>query len=109
MEGDIWSREKIEETIKNLRSLAMFESVSITPLGGDELVQPMLIKLVEDDPFEIRTRFGIQFVSKSFTHLSWTTYKVGGSFIWKNPAGMADRLWADIDFTRYSRNLSWQL
>ncbi len=108
-EGDIWSREKIDETIKRLKALCMFESISISPFGNaNEQVQPMIIRLVEDDPYEIRTRLGVQFVSKSFTHLSWTTYKIGGSFVWKNPTGMADRLWADVDFTRYSRNIGLQ-
>ncbi len=107
-EGDVWSSEKIDQTIRRLRALSMFESVSIESGGRDQQVQPVLIKVVEDDPFEIRTRLGVQFVSKSFTQLSWTTYKVGGSFLWKNPAGIADRLWADLDFTRYTRNVAAQ-
>lgn len=110
--GDIWQREKIEQTAKRLKCLGMFESVSIAPdttamiPGVAVTEQPIRITCIEDDPYEIRTRFGLQFVSKSFTRLSWTTYKIGGSFIWKNPAGIADTLSLDADLTRYSRNLA---
>ncbi len=176
-EGDIWDKEKIEQSLKRLRSLGMFESVSVEQASPDQTTpeqtsseqplvtamiekpipeddspedslaqqglftslpktsektstlapwdsrpisgkaqqvlapeqpayQPLLIKCVEEDPFEIRTRFGLQFVSKSFTHISWSTYKFGGSFVWKNPSGIADQLRLDADFTRFTRNFA---
>ena len=118
-EGDVWDKEKIEQTVKRLRALGMFESVSIEqttiehdrgtveqPCSETALYQPVIIKCIEEDPFEIRTRFGLQFVSKSFTHINWSTYKVGGSFVWKNPACLADQLRFDADFTRFTRNLA---
>ena len=45
-------------------------------------------------------------MSKSFTNLSWSTWKLGGSFIWKNPTGYADRLALDADWTRYTLNVA---
>lgn len=108
-EGEVWSREKIDESIKRLRDLCMFETISITPLSeepANSQFQPVLIKCIEDDPFEIRTRLGFQFVSKSFTHVSWSTFRLGGSFLWKNPAGIADRLTLDADLSWYTRNLA---
>ena len=112
-EGELWDQEKIDYSLNRLKALCMFERVSIEPLEKTEngcetkadFYQPLLIKVVEEDPYEIRTRFGLQFVSKSFTHISWTTYKVGGSFIWKNPAGIADQLRFDADITRFTRNI----
>ncbi len=104
--GDIWSREKLELTAARLKSLCMFESVSLAPTQVGEGVLPVRITCIEDDPYEIRTRLGFQFVSKSFTHITWSTYTIGGSFVWKNPTGMADRLFLDADLTRYTRNLS---
>lgn len=110
--GEVWQREKIEQTAKRLKCLGMFESVSIGPdtsamaPGVAVVEQPMRITCIEDDPYEIRTRLGLHFVSKSFTRLSWTTYKIGGSFVWKNPAGIADKLSVDADLTRYSRNFA---
>lgn len=110
--GDVWDREKIELTARRLKCLNMFESVSIGPDMGSAVPgmpvteQPIRITCIEDDPYEIRTRLGFQFVSRSFTHLSWTTFKIGGSFVWKNPAGIADKLSLDADLTRYSRNFA---
>ncbi len=104
-EGDIWNKQKIEESVKRLKALRMFESIAICPEQQGP-VQPITIKCSEDDPFELRTRFGLQFVSKSFTNLSWSTWKLGGSFIWKNPSGYADRLILDADWTRYTLNVA---
>lgn len=164
-EGDVWDKEKIEQSLKRLRALGMFESITVDqppieqpidqPVFENSTInrasveqseteqptteqsaiqrsptvrlateglaseqsttaksttersaQPLIIKCVEDDPFEIRTRFGVQFVSKSFTDISWTTYKLGGTFIWKNPASIADQLKFDIDYTRFTRNIA---
>ena len=85
-EGDIWDREKVEQSIKRLRRLGAFESVAIEQAEAQELhLQPLIIKCLEDDPFEIRTRFGVQFVSKSFTHISWSTYKLAAHSYGKIP------------------------
>ncbi len=126
-EGDLWNSTKIEQSLKRLQNLGMLETVSIEQGPGEldrveegkqvvsgkrvdeqdsAFYQPVNIRCVEDDPFEIRTRFGVQFVSKSFTHISWSTYKVGGSFVWKNPGGIADQLTFDADVTRFTRNLA---
>lgn len=107
-EGDIWSKEKIEQSLKNLKNLNIFESVSIVPhnLSTPEETKAVLLKLVEDDPFEIRTRLGFQQVSRTFTHLPTATYRIGGSFLWKNPFGIADQFRLDGDLTRFTRNLS---
>ncbi len=108
-EGDPWSKEKIDQTIKRLKALNMFESVSLAPynVATEEGTKTMILKVVEDDPFEIRTRFGFQQMSTSFTNLSGTTYRVGGSFLWKNPCGIADQLRLDADLTRYTRNAAF--
>ncbi|MBA3751446.1 BamA/TamA family outer membrane protein, partial [Candidatus Dependentiae bacterium] len=102
-EGDVWNQHAIEYSLQRLKSLGLFETISLGPEIIGEQVQPLIMKCCEDDPFEVRTRFGFQLVSKSFTHLSWSTYKVGGSFLWKNPTGSADKVGLDLDFTRYTR------
>lgn len=104
--GDIWNKEKLEQTAARLKSLCMFESVSLAPMQIGEGILPVRITCIEDDPYEIRTRLGFQFVSKSFTHISWTTYTIGGSFVWKNPTGNADLLFLNADLTRYTQNFS---
>ncbi len=113
-EGDLWDKQKIDDALRRLQGLHMFESITFHPEqtvehtreGLPYLTKPILIKCCEDDPLEGRTRFGLQFVSKSFTNVSWTTWKLGGSLIWKNPSGYADRFILDADWTRYTLNLS---
>lgn len=105
-EGDPWNSEAVAYSVQRLKRLGIFSSVSLGPGPCELQEQPLLLTCIEDDPFEVRTRLGFHLVSKSFTHLSWTTYKVGGSFVWKNPTGVADILGIDLDFTRYSRMVS---
>jgi len=113
--GDVWNSQKLDQSIQRLTELCMFESISVRPLpivpitGSTSekiLSRPLVITCIEDDPYELRSRLGLQFVSKSFTNISWTTWKVGGSFIWKNPSGYADRVILDADWTRYTLNLA---
>lgn len=107
-EGELWSKEKIDQTLKRLKSLNMFETVSIIPqnLAEPEEIKTIVLKIVEDDPFEIKARVGFAQVSKNFTHLPGTTFRIGGSFLWKNPLGIADQLRLDGDLTRFSRNIA---
>lgn len=106
-EGEPFDVSKVEATKKKLRNLSVFESVSLSPLSNEVgNYRTMLLKYTPDFPFELRARAGYQQVSKSFTHQSGSTYKLGGSFLWKNPLAIADKLRADIDFTRFLRNIS---
>lgn len=108
-ESEVWNKEKVEQTVKRLRALNMFESISLAPydVGKSERSKTMLLKVVEDDPFEIRTRFGFQQMSTSFTNIWGTTYRIGGSFLWKNPCAHADQLRLDADLTRFTRNIAF--
>lgn len=107
-EGDLWDKEKIEQSLKRLKSLNIFESVSLVPynLPSAENNKTMILKFIEDDPFEIRTRLGFQQISKSFTNLAGTTYILGGSFLWRNPRFIGDNIRIDADITRYTRNFA---
>lgn len=106
-EGEVFDNVKIEASNKKLRQLSIFESISLRPVNNEAgNYKTMLLKYTPDFPFEVRARAGYQQVSKSFTHQSGSTYKFGGSFLWKNPLYIADKLRADIDFTRFIRNIS---
>jgi outer membrane protein assembly factor BamA len=109
-QGQVWNAQKLEESLSRLKGLGVFESVSVIPEGQGQVV-PITVRCIEEDPYELRTRLGMQFVSKSFTNISWSTWKVGGSFIWKNPTGYADRFIFDADWTRYTLNfgLSYEM
>jgi len=103
-EGDTWNQEAIDKTVDRLKSLNVFESISLEP--ADIFVpgasKPMIVRLVDDAAYEVRLRAGLGFVSKNFDLPgSGLTYRLGGSFVWKNPAKRADILRFDTDFTRY--------
>lgn len=109
--GDHWHSDALRHSISRLQKLEIFESVHLFP--DKEIDQTrehvMLLKLQHDDPFELkmRTGLGVQHVTKSLT-TGGATYRVGGSFIWKNPANRGDQLRFDADFTRAIRLVNAQ-
>jgi outer membrane protein insertion porin family len=106
-EGDIFDPQKIAESVKQLKSLGIFETLTIGPYTSDqEEIKTMVLNFTQDYPFELCTRIGYQQVSRSFTHQSGSTYRFGTSFLVKNPAGLADKLRFDADVTRFTRDLS---
>lgn len=105
--GEPFSQKKIETSVKKLKSLGIFESVSLDQYSpAQEAEKKMVLRYTTDYPFEVRTRLGYQQVSKSFTHQSGSTYCVGGTFIWKNPTGLADTFRFDGDITRFTRDIA---
>ena len=103
----------VHRSISRLKSLALFESVSLQPadLFKPEPYKTMLLKATEDDPFEIRTRLGIAFIGRNIELRGGTTYRLGASFLWKSPTRQADLLRLDTDVMRYIRTatLSYRL
>lgn len=101
-EGDFWDKKKIDSSLKRLKALGIFDSVSLYPvnIAVPEASKVMALKFLEDDPFEIRTRAGFQFIGRNF-HMSGITYTLGGSLLWKNPTKTADTTRIDADFSRY--------
>lgn len=107
-QGDVWSQEKLEKSLQNLRRLGIFEKIHLYPYSflDETNEQDVVLKLVEDDPFEIRTRVGFQQVSRNLTFRSGSTYKLGGSVLYRNPFNAGDCISIDTDFTRFYRNVS---
>lgn len=108
-EGEPFDQEKVTTTLRRLKTLGIFESVSLLPYNGlhtPESSKTMILSCVQDYPFEVRTRLGFAHVSKSFTQQPGSTYKLGGSFVWKNPNGLADQLFLNADITRFTRDVS---
>ena len=101
---------RLKELLVALTRLGVFESVHVYP---DQVATPqekkmVMVKLVHDDPFELRVRAGFQQVSKTFLEFrKGTTYKLGGSLVYKNPTNAADRIKFDADVTsRFYRNIA---
>lgn len=112
-EGDLWDKDKVSCAIKNLKSLNIFQSVSLVPYGSfdEQSFRPLHLQCIEKDPLEIMLRLGVMQVSKTFTQLTGLTYRVGGTLLWRNPLHQADILKLDGDLTRYTRsgNLTYVL
>ncbi len=107
-EGDIWDKNKLDASTKQLKALGIFDAVSLSPINitQPERFKTLLLQFREDDPFEIRTRIGAQVISKNFTFLSGAGYLLGGSLLWKNPTQTADMLELDVEFARHRRYIS---
>jgi outer membrane protein assembly factor BamA len=108
--GEPFSQEALQITASRLKALDIFESVSLycSPESADSDIKDIILHVVESDRRQVRARIGVQKTDKVFTGLGGTTYKVGGSFLYKNPFNKADVLRADIDVTRYGRNIMAQ-
>ncbi len=107
-EGEPWDQNKLERSLNNIRSLTIFKNVGLIPSYriSDDYKEDVHIQCLEDDPFEFSVRLGLSHVSSAFTHLPTTSYRVGGSFCYKNVSSVADTLNFNIDFTRFTRNIS---
>lgn len=108
--GDPWHTDALRHSISRLQKLEVFESVQLFPdRDVDHAQHAMLLKLQKDDPYEmkVRTGFGVQHVTKSLT-TGGLTYRIGGSFLWKNPINRGDQFRIDADFTKAIRLVNMQ-
>lgn len=106
--GDVWTKDKLQSSLSQLRSLNIFERISLRPLYSldKSSVRDVLLTLQEDDPIEVKLRLGYQQVSKSFAFKKESSYKVGSSVIVRNPFNRADKIMINLDFTRFERLMS---
>lgn len=103
-EEKVWSKDRLQLGYTRLKELDVFKQIQMYPVeGADQQHRDMIVYLQDDDPFEVRARFGFQQVSENFALKKGSTYKVGGSALWRNPAGRADMLRIDADLTRFER------
>lgn len=105
-QGDAWDKSKIEDTLKRLKELEVFDLVQVYPSRDmdDNLEKPIFVKVIDASRYELRTRMGYQQVGKDFRLGRGYTYKIGGTFLIRNPFNIADRFVFEGDFTRYYRN-----
>jgi len=107
-EDQAWDRQKLNRTVSRLKELEIFETIHAYPdrERQENNRQPVILKLHMDDPFEVRLRagLGIEQISKPVT-LAGITYKVGGTFIIKNPFDCCDLFCLNADITRSNRSI----
>lgn len=106
-QGELWDKKNIEQTLHNFRSLPIFQTVQVYPGSQNDLniFKPVFVKLIEDDRYEVRTRFGMQQVGRNLQLLRGFTYKAGATFCLKNPFFSADQCLLESDMTRFYRNV----
>jgi len=108
-EGEVWDNEKLKKSISRVRSLGMFEHAYLYPwqVSVAQESKDVLIKLLPDDPFEVRFRMGLGLrnVGRDSAFFHGVTYMAGGSFLFRNPTNCSDQFWADLDFARSYRNI----
>src|SRR5439155_8080746 len=92
--GDAWNQKKLKQTFLYSKDLDLFESIQCIPTKNEtnHAERTIILKLQEDDPFEIRLRLGLEleYVKKYHT-LGGITYKVGGTFLARNPSSYGDQ------------------
>lgn len=106
-EGEVWDDYKVQESLERLKALDIFESVHLYPATGSKKqdAQPMILKVYEDDPYELRTRlgFGLQNVDPRLK-FAGVTYIIGATALARNVGNHAGIIQADVDITRLQRN-----
>lgn len=109
-EGDLWSKEKLEESLQRFKDLDLFEEVYIYPYKHvDELgYNPVGLKLTLAEKYELRTRVGLQQVGRDLSFYDGVSYKFGSTFVVNNPLKFGDKFLLEADFTRFYGNLSAQ-
>jgi outer membrane protein assembly factor BamA len=105
--GDVWSKPQMDRSMQRLKSLGIFDTVSLAldNMLEAEPYKTVLVRCFLDDPVELRARGGVQIVGRNLTYKGGVTYKVGASMVIKNPTNRADLFSLDVDFTRYRRDM----
>lgn len=102
-----WDQDKLRQSFLRLKELEVFDMIHLYSDQSDELPQKSIIlKLHKDDPFEIRARVGFELQHiRKYQTFAGITYKLGGSFLFKNPFNKGDQIRFDIDITRSHREI----
>jgi len=107
--GDVWDQQKIEQSVQRLKDLKIFDVVSLAPedLATPSVEKTLLLRSIEDTPYEVRARLGIQGVNRNIVkfNINGISYKAGGSFLYKNPFNKGDLFRFDVDFSRFMHDI----
>jgi len=106
-EGEVWKKDLVREGYSRLKAADVFKQIRIYPESSsvDPFCRNLVVQVQDEEPFEVRTRIGFQQMSKNFGLKKGSTYKVGGTLLWRNPTRRADEAWLDIDVTRFERKI----
>lgn len=104
-----WTQEAITQTVDAISSIGVFKGVRARSAGmlDPDGQTPLVLHVVPDDPFEVRTRVGFAGVSKNLNSIWGGTYKVGGTMLAKSAIAYADQMRVDADFSRFYQHGEW--
>lgn len=108
-EAELWDQEKLRQSFLRLKELNLFDSITFTPLSlsEEEQTRAVMLKLYKDDPFELRIRGGLEFQHiRQYQTFAGVAYKVGGTFMVKNPSNNGDLFRVDADVARAHREVN---
>jgi outer membrane protein assembly factor BamA len=105
--GNTWNQAALRTTFNFLRGLNVFEGIQLVPdVSIENGRRDVLVRLQEDDPIEVRVRAGAELENvQRYQTLEGITYRLGGSFMVKNPLKCADHFRFDVDLTRVHREI----
>lgn len=106
--GDPLKKGDLKESLANVKALDVFDSANIYPDQSRDLgcERAIMLKMYPSDRFEVRMHGGI-----GLQQMRWPfafdrlTYKLGGTFIVKNPTNCGDQIKLNIDVTRIRRDI----
>lgn len=102
-QGETWSQKKINRSIARLKALSIFDSVQISPASKEhETHRDVVVMCIDDDPFELRARAGVQCIGQ-YLQIHDVGIRYGGSLIWKNPTNRADHVKVALDVSPHIR------
>lgn len=103
-EGNTWNAQKIERALKNIQELGILRTGSLYPLFARDPKeqQPMILSVVQDDPFELNAHIGGCLGNQTLGN----TYTLGTSFMYKNIGDHPHCTWLDIQLSRFSNDIS---
>ncbi len=107
-DGDLWDTQKVRKSFMRLKDKNIFDVVSFAPLAMKdyEHERPIMLKYHKDDPFELRARAGLEFQHiRQYQTFGGLTYKLGGTFLVKNPSNNGDYFRFDGDVARSHREV----
>lgn len=106
--GHLWRQDALKKTFLQFKTRAIFDGIYMHAdnkniIPGEKTV---LLRLHHDDPFEVRLRVGVGFQNiQNYQSFGGLTYKLGSSFVCKNPTNRADVFSTHVDFARSHREL----
>lgn len=106
-EGDVWDPQKVKQSFVRLKDKQIFDAVSFAPFSMTDATERLImLKVHKDDPFEIRIRAGLEFQHiRQYQTFGGLTYKIGGTFLVKNPSNNGDYFRFDGDVARSHREI----